>query len=136
MEHVIRLYATAFLKHEEGWASYHEVRLVYQGTLVRIDSKCYWQHGYGAKFRNRREENAPLHKFLLWTLDYFSPSTATELYSLHPCIRSFINFKPPVISGFVEQGTYHERLEALLQLCKWLADKATADEIKTLLSQD
>ena len=78
-----------------------------------------------------------LQRLSLWLHDYFAPQPNEDLCARYLCARQWL--KPnqrSVCKVRIDAPTQHERLEALLQLRDWLADKATPAEIEALLRAD
>lgn len=72
-------------------------------------------------------------QFFGWTLDYFCP-TESEVTLQHWAAKRWV----PNIKGFgikVLRPTFHEQVEALLQLRDWMSDKAPLSEIEELLGE-
>ncbi len=80
-------------------------------------------------------ENSRFHRFARWSHSYFSPTRNIELCSRYSCVADWDRglARNSIVRGSLSRPTQHERLEALLQLREWLADKATPEEIEVLL---
>ncbi len=135
-QRLIQLHAVATLRCGEGWRSHHEIGMVSRAQSTWLRAEHYWDEVGRSGLEMQKGSNNSFQRFLLWTLAYFRPTRDDALCTTHPCVRSCVAGTPWLFSGFVEQGTQHERLEALLQLRDWLADKATPKEIEALLRED
>ena len=74
-------------------------------------------------------------RFCDWTRHYFAPQLDTEYLKRCSAAAHWSN-RTLTLGVGATSPTQHERLEALLQLRDWLADKATPAEIEALLRAD
>ncbi len=119
-EHVLRLFIQSRTELWLNKSSVHYDIYVYAKQTQVSSKTCF---------------NLQFPKFYKWTRRYFAPALDKDL--LGSCVAAQAwHTRRFSWSERIEQPTQHERLEALLQLREWLADKAAPDEIELLLREE